>query len=192
VIGTGFPGGTWRPSGPPRWGLRVASVERDPAGLGGTCLLRGASRPRPSSTPPTSTRSSSTPRTTDRRGQRQPRLQRRDEHADAHRQPSQQGDRELPLQVRTRSRSSRVRRAWKVGERHRKRGGETKIKTKNVLLHGVAAAERCPAWLSTARRSSRRTRSCRSRRFPALLGGDRSGARWGWNLRPCSRASAPR
>ena len=40
VIGTG-PGGYVAAIRAAQMGLRVASVERDPAGLGGTCLLRG-------------------------------------------------------------------------------------------------------------------------------------------------------
>ena len=98
VIGSG-PGGYVAAIRAAQMGLKVAVVERDPAGCGGTCLL---ARLHPHEGPAAHRRPLRGPEA--RQGVRhpgrehRPRLRRGDGPQAPHRDPAQQGHRELPLQ----------------------------------------------------------------------------------------------
>ena len=107
VIGTG-PGGYVAAVRAAQMGLKTAIVERDPAGTGGTCLLRGCI--------PTKALLHTADLFEDLQNRKEfgiladnvgDRLPRRDGAQGPHRDAAQQGDRDATCSRRTRSRSSR-------------------------------------------------------------------------------------
>ena len=71
-------------------------------------------------------------------------------------------------------------------------GGETKIKTKNVLLATGSRPRSLPG-LDPRRQDDHLVRRDPADPADPTLAWSSSGrARWGWSSRPCSRASAPR